>query len=365
MDGINLVCNFTGDFGLGVYSRIIGKLIKRKNIPLNIINLALPGRDSPRDDFKDYIQYMSDTPKYNTNLFIFGADLAMILPHIRDRVKITEKFNAYIPFWELYEYADNFMELKNVMDVFIAPTNFIKYSMMRVMDDTQIEYLPPYVSIPQQVAKPAKNDKFRFYYNFDVGSSINRKNPYPLIEVFRDLFGNQPDVELLLKLSRPTAPEQIKLLADLGGNCSNILFNDTFLPYQDNINLLNTADCYVSTHRSEGLGMGMYEAMMLKKPVIATAFGGNMDFMDNNSSMLIPFKRVPVNCGLYHSICPKLDYWAEIDKPELAKAMSIMKTNNSIRLVIGKNGFDKAKEVEKTFWNTDVFESIRKLQSRK
>ena len=43
--------------------------------------------------------------------------------------------------------------------------------------------------------------------------------------------------------------------------------------------LMAHADCYISLHRAEGLGLTMAEAMSLGKPVIATAYSGNMDFM--------------------------------------------------------------------------------------
>lgn len=37
------------------------------------------------------------------------------------------------------------------------------------------------------------------------------------------------------------------------------------------ISLINAADCYISLHRSEGLGLGMLEAMSPGLPVIATS----------------------------------------------------------------------------------------------
>ena len=51
------------------------------------------------------------------------------------------------------------------------------------------------------------------------------------------------------------------------------------LPYNDVISLYASADCFISLHRSEGLGLGMMEAMLLGKPVIATGWSGNLDFM--------------------------------------------------------------------------------------
>ena len=61
--------------------------------------------------------------------------------------------------------------------------------------------------------------------------------------------------------------------------------------------LLATADCYVSPHRSEGFGLTMLESMALGKPVIATAYSGNMDFMTEDEQLprcrtrLLPLER--------------------------------------------------------------------------
>ena len=50
--------------------------------------------------------------------------------------------------------------------------------------------------------------------------------------------------------------------------------------------LLAACDAVVSLHRSEGFGLILAEAMYLGKPVVATGWSGNMDFM--NSGELLP-----------------------------------------------------------------------------
>ena len=52
--------------------------------------------------------------------------------------------------------------------------------------------------------------------------------------------------------------------------------------------MVANCDCYVSLHRSEGLGLTMAEAMYFGKPVIATAYSGNLDFMTPDNSFLVP-----------------------------------------------------------------------------
>jgi glycosyltransferase involved in cell wall biosynthesis len=67
---------------------------------------------------------------------------------------------------------------------------------------------------------------------------------------------------------------------------------DRFLDHESHMRLMASCDAYVSLHRSEGFGQGMAEAMLLGKPVIATAYSGNLSFMNTHNSALVPAGRV-------------------------------------------------------------------------
>ena len=83
--------------------------------------------------------------------------------------------------------------------------------------------------------------------------------------------------------------------------------------------LMAACDCYVSLHRAEGLGLTMAEAMMLGKPVIATGYSGNLDFMTDETAHLIPWK--PTAVGKGHHPYPELATWADPDLDAAAVAM--------------------------------------------
>ena len=78
-------------------------------------------------------------------------------------------------------------------------------------------------------------------------------------------------------------------------------------------------DSYVSLHRSEGFGLTLAEAMALGKPVIATGYSGNLDFMDADTSHLVDYQLVPVRDGgpFYRG-----GRWAE---PSIAHAAQVMR----------------------------------------
>ena len=50
--------------------------------------------------------------------------------------------------------------------------------------------------------------------------------------------------------------------------------------FDDVLALMEACDVYVSLHRSEGLGLAMAEAMLMGKPVVATGYSGNTEFMN-------------------------------------------------------------------------------------
>ena len=64
----------------------------------------------------------------------------------------------------------------------------------------------------------------------------------------------------------------------------------------------------------------MAEAMLLGKPVIATAYSGNMDFMTSETSLLVPWIYTDVGDGAEGY--PSDSQWAE---PELTVAESMMR----------------------------------------
>ena len=94
---------------------------------------------------------------------------------------------------------------------------------------------------------------------------------------------------------------------------------DETLPRADQMALVAAADCMVSLHRSEGLGLHLAEAMWLGTPTIATRYSGNLDFMTDDNSMLIDFDLVNVEHG--EGVYPATAKWAAPDLAQAAAAM--------------------------------------------
>ena len=129
---------------------------------------------------------------------------------------------------------------------------------------------------------------------FNLASSFVRKNPLAAVAAFRAAFGDRSDRILLLKVINPDHfPQDFALLKSVVADHPNIRIETRLMPSGDRLALMNATDIVLSLHRSEGLGLVAAEAMLLGKPVVATGWSGNLDFMDDTSAGLVPARLVP------------------------------------------------------------------------
>ena len=95
---------------------------------------------------------------------------------------------------------------------------------------------------------------------------------------------------------------------------------DRSLTAEEMDGLIAECDCYASLHRSEGFGLTMAEAMSVGKPVIATAYSGNVDFMHRDNSLLVDYELTKVGAGV--EIYPPEGEWAQ---PSVEHAAALMR----------------------------------------
>jgi len=243
--------------------------------------------------------------------------------------------------WETEEYPDQYVKYFGYFNEIWTPSSYCqnvisKKSPIPVLSMPHAVPLEaPLVRVKDLRAKVIADRKnsFVFAFFFDYKSQITRKNVLGLIDSFRIAFGeNNEDVSLLLKTypSEYHQEERETIIEKIGSDSSIILFEEK-LERTDLQHLISEIDCYVSLHHSEGFGLTMAEAMGLGKPVIATAYSGNMEYMNVNNALLVKYSMTyltePVGPFLAGSI------WAE---PDLNHAAQLMKN-----VALKKQSFDK------------------------
>jgi glycosyltransferase involved in cell wall biosynthesis len=233
-------------------------------------------------------------------------------------------YNILYPFWELSKFPKPWIKNINIFDEIWAPSHFIEDTFQEIYKKP-IWHMPLPIKIEltaflgrRYFNLPEDADLFLFF--FDFRSYIDRKNPQAIIKVFERVLAARPmsSLRLIIKTQGVDFSEVTQkcykdfsdMLKQSSVGDRVILINNHY-NYNETRNLIRCCDCFISLHRSEGYGLGMAEAMYLGKPVIATGYSGNLDFMDQKNSCLVDYKLVPVREEQY--LFAQGQVWADPD----------------------------------------------------
>lgn len=164
-------------------------------------------------------------------------------------------------------------------------------------------------------------DRFVFLTMLDARSSFGRKNPIGTLKAFQTAFAaDDVGVALVIKVVAADAePAAHKALMQQAEGWPNVRIVTEQVEDSEAVQLIASADCLVTLHRSEGFGLTIAEAMAVGTPVIATNWSGNVDFT-RGGVIGIPYTLVPTEdpSGRY---ARKGACWAEPDLEAAAVAM--------------------------------------------
>ena len=155
---------------------------------------------------------------------------------------------------------------------------------------------------------------------FDLHSVIERKNPMGVIEAFRTAFAPGSGASLVIKcINRESKPDEYDRLRLAARGHPDVHIIDRYVSAQEKDAMLAASDCYVSLHRSEGFGLTPAEAMYLGKPVIATGYSGNLEYMTPRTATSWTTVLKPI--GSRNFPYPADGEWANPDTDHAARLM--------------------------------------------
>jgi glycosyltransferase involved in cell wall biosynthesis len=123
---------------------------------------------------------------------------------------------------------------------------------------------------------------------FAYESGFDRKNPIAGVEAFTRAFAPGDGATLIVKSRGRSVsgnPER-RLAAAIAGR-PDIVVRHGDLGQDAYDELLQSADVLLSLHRAEGFGLPLADAMLRGKPVVATAWSGNLAFMREDVACLV------------------------------------------------------------------------------
>lgn len=230
-----------------------------------------------------------------------------------------------IPYFELSAVAESHrLGLKLVEEVWAAST-FLRGVFASSGTTTCFVGMP----VDATLAARSKEDRRRsldrlgyggtdvvFVTTSDALSWVQRKNVFGTVDAFQAAFSHQQDVHLVIKthnLAKVTNDTQNSVwsrIIDRAAKDHRIRLIDETMSEDDYHDLIGGADCLVSLHRAEGLGLDILDAMTMGTAVVATAYSGNSDFCTSETSWPVAFDLVAVQPGGYAFAEPG-HVWAE------------------------------------------------------
>jgi glycosyltransferase involved in cell wall biosynthesis len=259
--------------------------------------------------------------------------------------------------WELPELPPPWAEAIPTFHEIWAPSRFVAEALLSSKTPPRKVRVMPH---PTRSIIGIRSDRARFdlpedafvvLASFDAKSTVARKNPDAALRAYVDGFSEAENSILVFKcLVGENLSELVSGITDFYKDRSDIRFITETLSDHDMMTLIATADVVLSLHRSEGYGMVLAEAMALGICVVATAWSGNMDFMDADSSIPVPYTLAPVVDSQGQYAYPG-SFWAEPDVQAASRALRRLCDEPALRARIGAAARQKIRAHEQLFFD--------------
>ena len=341
--GLNLLGYFESEKGVGEGARSNLRIIQAADVPYCVNNRV----DSGSNNVERLSEELRTHNPYLINLMTLNADGLYEFGSTHPEY-LSGHYNIAYWAWELPEFPPFWATSFAYADEIWTPSRFTRDSVASC-SPIPVRVVPHSLEIEDadtpanRSALDISDDLFVFLFLFDFHSFLERKNPLGLIEAYKRAFGGRKDVQLLIK-SQHSAQHQPELkLLERACEGANVRILDAVLTREDKQNLMRAADCYVSLHRSEGFGLTMAEAMLYGKPVIATGYSGNVDFMSDEDSFLVPYRiiRLKETHGPYIAGY----HWADPDLDAACDAMRYVESNREAAVAVGRKAQTKVRQL--------------------
>ena len=313
--GINLVGYAHGEFGVAEVLRRYAHALQGGGVPFVVRNFDT-GVASRQGD-RSMQRFLSEECRHDVNLFCINADQMPIAREQLGDAVFAGRYNIGCWFWELEKFPEQWHGAIDIVDEIWVTSPFVRDA-IAACTHKPVHIVPVALAanLPEHYSRSQlglAEGVFLCLFSFDFNSFVVRKNAEGVIAAFRRAFADgRRDVRLVIKTTNGERfPEALRRLIDIAADDDRIEVRDGFLDRRGMWALQASCDCYVSLHRSEGLGLGMAECMLLGKPVVATAYSGNLAFMDADNSCLVGYTLIPVEEGEYPAW--QGQHWAEPD----------------------------------------------------
>lgn len=323
--GLNIVGYATRDTGVAESARLCQKACEAAGLSSDLMDV-----DSAND---------LQRATYRASLYHVNADQTPDVHRRLARVFDASAYNIACWHWELPQLPDEWVAAASLLDEIWAPSTFIQSAISRKVS-IPVLHMPHGIEVtskrpcsPEELGVP--HGRFTFLCMFDL-TSITRKNPLGAVEAFRRAFPEPSAVALLIKAGQSERHrERFADLQERLRGIPNVYLTNQMLSRPRVNGLVAACDAVVSLHRSEGFGLIPAEAMSRGKPVLATGWSGNTDFMNADNSCLVDYELVTIDTNDAQPFGAG-QQWAEPNLDHAARLMRRVVEDSDYRKQVGE-----------------------------
>ena len=338
--GVDFVGFALGEFGLGESLRAFVHACAEAEIPFSVKDVDQ--RLNTRQTDLSVKPYLVDELHHRCAIYCVNPDHMQCVDRLLESSSAVGGYKIGYWYWELDRLPKVWVDALARLDEIWVASEFVARVVRAATAMPVMKITPPimvrlsaayrrsYFSLPEK--------RFLFLFSFDFNSFPKRKNPEGTVTAFRRAFANRTDVGIVIKsVNGKHHPGRLAKIEELVDSDERIVMFDRSLSRDEMFGLQSVVDCFVSLHRSEGLGLGLAESMYQGKPVIGTRYSGNLEFMNDKNSCLVDCALIPVGKGEYLYDDERFR-WAEPDLDQAAHYMRQIVDNRAFRDRIARNG---------------------------
>ena len=331
--GVNVAGYVKAESGVGEVARLMVAALDAADVPCSVV----PFDKTASRQATTGLEHRVAGAEYPINIVCVNADqFGGFVEELGDELVANRRTIALWQ-WEVEHFPDWMARAADHVDEIWMVSEHAARA-VREQTSKPVHVFPLPVVRPEPSARSRVSlglpEGFVFLFCFDFDSVFERKNPLAVIAAFSRAFAPGSGPQLVIKTVRGEAhPEELAPLRSAAAQRPDIHVIDGYMDRGDQAALMAACDAYVSLHRAEGFGLTIAEAMALGKPVIATGYSGNLEFMDETNCWLVPYELVPIPEG-----CDPYPAGARWAKPDVDVAAEVMRTVVNDPVVASERG---------------------------
>ena len=262
--------------------------------------------------------------------------------------------------WELNRPPSTWKPIARHLDEIWVPSDYTRSVLIELNMQLSISTIPIPIYAGAEHTPIRRGDvAAKCLIMADGRSSFARKNILAAVQIFSEAVTTGLQAQLTVKTRNAAEyPSFYRTLNTIANANPMIDVLDESLSNEQRWELIRDHDIVISAHRAEGFGMHLAEAMSLGKVVLATGWSGNMQFMKEGNSILLPYTLVDVEdtTEIYESLANAA--WAEVDVHASAESLRSLLADRDLGLEIGKRAVE---DVRTQLKGSELLDKLRPL----